>query len=382
MRQAGSSIVLVLVIAIVVVIAFLAFGVRSQSAFTALPAAAALGASQSASRVLTERQKIDKLIDIVANLENATFIRNDDEHSAKEAAAHMRRKLNAAGGRIKTAAQFIEHIASKSSTSGKLYRIRFSDGKELPSGEFLLSQLDRIERGETEPAAAKLPAASIEPAALEVVDRVMKRLGGEEAWNRTRYIQWRSFSGRKHVWDKQHHRDRIEFTDDAGVAHVWIIAFKTRAGAAWRDAAPVSDKDELAKMMQDAYAAWIDDSFWMFMPYRLKDDGVKLRHVGVRQLDDGRDADVLELTFTTGAGLAPHEKCHVYVGRDTNLVERWDCYERAQDRAPTISTPWTGWERHGDIWLAPARGEREGKKLEITEIAVYEKRDESLFHTP
>ena len=96
---------------------------------------------------LTEEQKIEKLIKHVEELKDAKFIRNGSEHSCKEAAEHMRRKYKNAGGKIKTAKDFIEQLATKSSISGKPYKIKFKDGTEKESGPYLKEELKKIEEG-------------------------------------------------------------------------------------------------------------------------------------------------------------------------------------------------------------------------------------------
>jgi hypothetical protein len=90
---------------------------------------------------LDEQAKIEQLIEAVANLEGATFIRNETEHSAAEAAEHLRTKWNAARDQITTARQFIDEIASKSSLSGEPYQIRFGDGTTVTAADFLNQEL-------------------------------------------------------------------------------------------------------------------------------------------------------------------------------------------------------------------------------------------------
>lgn len=63
------------------------------------------------------------------------FIREGKEYGGKEAAAHLRQKLSAAGNRVKTAEDFIEGIASKSYLTRKPYFIAH-DGQQLPAGEY------------------------------------------------------------------------------------------------------------------------------------------------------------------------------------------------------------------------------------------------------
>ena len=95
---------------------------------------------------LTEEQKIGMLIDYIKNLKDVVFIRNGDEHTAEEAAEHLRSKRKKAGSKIKTAVEFIVHIASKSSMSGKPYMIKFKDGRIVTSQELLVEELKRIEK--------------------------------------------------------------------------------------------------------------------------------------------------------------------------------------------------------------------------------------------
>jgi hypothetical protein len=89
-----------------------------------------------------EQERIERLISAVENLNDAKFIRNGSEYSAAEAADHLRSKLEAAGNEILTAEHFIEHIGSKSSTSGEPYQIKFSNGTVVNAGDFLRLKLN------------------------------------------------------------------------------------------------------------------------------------------------------------------------------------------------------------------------------------------------
>ena len=88
-----------------------------------------------------EKKKIEYLISSVENLKDAKFIRNGTEYDGKEAAEHLRMKLQNVGDRVQTADDFIRLCASKSSISGKPYRIRTSDGKTMPSEQFFREKL-------------------------------------------------------------------------------------------------------------------------------------------------------------------------------------------------------------------------------------------------
>lgn len=103
---------------------------------------------------LTENGKIDLLIQFVEK-SGFAFERNGKEYSSKDAAKHLRDKRQNAGNRIKTAREFIEYVASKSSMSGKEYRIRNETGKMVPVKPWLEAELARLE-GKTAAPKQKL----------------------------------------------------------------------------------------------------------------------------------------------------------------------------------------------------------------------------------
>ena len=126
-----------------------------------LPVLAALLALSPLAAFAASSPEIEALIVRVEHAQGVVFIRNGSEHSAAEAAAHMRRKLAAARGRIATAEQFIDRIGTPSSMTGIAYRVRFADGREIDSSAWL-RQLLREMRAER-PRALR-PAASVVPA--------------------------------------------------------------------------------------------------------------------------------------------------------------------------------------------------------------------------
>lgn len=91
-----------------------------------------------------ETKKIEALIAHVEGLADAKFVRNGIEYDAKTAGAFLRGKWDARKAKIKTAQDFIEQVATKSSTSGKPYLIRTKDGTEYKSGDYLAKQLQML----------------------------------------------------------------------------------------------------------------------------------------------------------------------------------------------------------------------------------------------
>ena len=92
-----------------------------------------------------EKQKIEVLIGRVGGLKDARFIRNGSTYDVSSAVRFLRGKWEANDAAVKTAQDFIDKVASVSGTSSKPYLIRFNDGKEITSRDFLLAELKKIE---------------------------------------------------------------------------------------------------------------------------------------------------------------------------------------------------------------------------------------------
>jgi len=92
-----------------------------------------------------ERQKIEALIKYVGDLKDTKFIRNGSSHDVSAAVRFLRGKWEANDAEVKSARDFIDKVASFSGTSGKPYLIRFKDGAEVPTQQYLATELSRIE---------------------------------------------------------------------------------------------------------------------------------------------------------------------------------------------------------------------------------------------
>src|SRR5690606_22272169 len=95
---------------------------------------------------LTEKQKIEALIAHVEGLKEAVFVRNDANYDSATAVLGMKQKWNWNSWRISTARDFIKHVASTSSTTGKPYLIKLQkDASAISFGEYLTKELERLE---------------------------------------------------------------------------------------------------------------------------------------------------------------------------------------------------------------------------------------------
>lgn len=114
---------------------------------TALAVAAPPAASRTNSLTPRERARIHALLDALER-SGLVFIRNGSEHTAPAARAHLEMKLDRAGGRITTAEQFIDRLASRSSSTGRPYMVRLGNGTEVQAGMWLRTRLAEIDAKE------------------------------------------------------------------------------------------------------------------------------------------------------------------------------------------------------------------------------------------
>lgn len=92
------------------------------------------------------QREIDALLAFVAS-SDCTFVRGGTSYPGPEASKHLARKLGSARSMISTADAFVDHVASASSITGELYRVRCG-GQERPARDWLREELARLRRGE------------------------------------------------------------------------------------------------------------------------------------------------------------------------------------------------------------------------------------------
>ena len=197
-----------------------------------------------------------------------------------------------------------------------------------------------------------------ESRAVAIADQVMRTLGGKAAWDKLPGLRW-TFEvsvndtlhpGRRHAWDKMTGWQRVEGVNRAGVPFVFVGNLNTGEGKAWM-AGNAIEGDSLQKLLKRSKSMWINDTYWMLMPYKLRDPGVHLAFDGDTTIA-GTLYDRLALSFEN-VGETPGDHYWVYVNRTTHFVERWDMVLQG-DQPPAKTYTWEGWEQHDGLWFATA----------------------------
>ena len=228
---------------------------------------------------------------------------------------------------------------------------------------------------------AMAAACSQPPREDQLVDRLEEALGGRANWEKAHFIRF-SFGGRRmHHWDKYTGRHRLEGTTREGDSYVVLSNINTKQGSAYKNGQQL-EGEEKDQFLQMAYGAWINDTYWLVMPYKLRDPGVKLSYDGEEEIDD-QMYDKLLLSFE-GVGLTPGDHYWAYLNRDTGMMDRWAYVLERQDADsdPTVWL-WTDWKDYEGIKLASGRHSPDGERsLPMESIAVMEELPDTVFTSP
>ena len=175
------------------------------------------------------------------------------------------------------------------------------------------------------------------------------------------------------MWDKwtgdfRYQRDSL----------VVLMNVNTKAGKAYADGVEIADP---AENLTNAYRAWVNSGYWFLLPYKLKDSGVTLKYLGEGATEDGRAAEMLQLTFEN-VGLTPQNKYHVYVDKARMLVTQWAYFPNATDAEPRFTRPMGNWKKYGDIMLSDFRGEGQNGPFIMPHAGAFNAVPEAVFSSP
>ena len=104
-------------------------------------ASAVLLGNAQAQTTPAEQARIEQLLTRLAQDQHHQFERSGKRYTGSEAARFLRAKWQAKGGTIRTAEEFVEQIASRSTTTGKPYQVCTAPAACVPAAEHLKALL-------------------------------------------------------------------------------------------------------------------------------------------------------------------------------------------------------------------------------------------------
>ncbi len=148
--------------------------------------------------------------------------------------------------------------------------------------------------------------------------------------------------------------------------HHWDVAAQTDH-VKWKDkdvTVNLADPgtDEAAKA---GYARWVNDSYWLLAPLKLKDRGVKVTEEGTKEVD-GVKREVLRLGFEQ-VGLTPNDEYRLYIDPSTKLVTHWDYLPKGEKG---MSGTWEDYQESGGLKLATDHKMDGGIRIRILDLKV------------
>lgn len=222
--------------------------------------------------------------------------------------------------------------------------------------------------------AAPDTAALASDSAQLVAERLMEWQGGEEAWDRTRYLafDWIVERGgeqvvrRSHAWDRAEARYRVSYEREDGArfyALFDVTSMKTDTMAPSGDVWVGGEKLSGAardSALRNAYAAFINDSYWLLMPLKWEDPGVHLAYEGTTELAGDSTFATVHLTFDEGLGVT-NDQYWGFVDVESGRLAAWRYHLQGQEQEGAVIW-WRDWRTFGpqEIKLALDRRWSEG----------------------
>jgi hypothetical protein len=222
------------------------------------------------------------------------------------------------------------------------------------------------------------------PQAIRIADEVMVALGGRKNYEAIKYLSFRfvvevdtqKVVDGRHAWDRRNNNYHLGGTTRDGEHFLAVFNLDTKRGSAFKNGRLVEGEEKI-QLLNDAYARHINDTYWLLMPFKLKDAGAVLKYEGEQEIN-GVHYDVLRLSFAESAGLTPWNIYRVFVDQATRLVHRWEYFEREG----AIPSPawWEHWRVFNGIKLAELRTfENSNRRIRFLDIIASREVDEKMF---
>lgn len=177
-----------------------------------------------------------------------------------------------------------------------------------------------------------------------------------DAWARTGAVAW-TFAGRhEHLWDRTRELARVRWDDTEALLDLSDLerGIASRGGR-------LLDGDEAREVLEQAYAFWINDAFWLNPLAKLRDEGVRREVV---TLDEGGQG--LLVTYGSG-GLTPGD-AYLWILDANGRPRAWRMWVSIVP-VGGVETSWEGWQRlETGAWISTRHEGPLGLDLELTEV--------------
>jgi hypothetical protein len=212
-------------------------------------------------------------------------------------------------------------------------------------------------------AAGAAPAQEPAKGPAEVVAQRAFDIQAGPAWEKARYFAFTFNLDRdgKRIatfpqrWDRTTGQYRVSGLDPQGKKFEVAMNVNTKQGKAWVEGAEVKG-EKLAEALAAGYRRYQNDTFWLLMPLKMLDPGVRRIATGSRDDACGHTWDLVRLTFEPNVGFGPNDIYWAWINRDTGLVDYWDMkLTMTQVDEPPVTVTFRDYRRIGGLLISTRR---------------------------
>jgi hypothetical protein len=201
-------------------------------------------------------------------------------------------------------------------------------------------------------APAEESASNLPPVAVDL----WKACGGDN-WSKIKEIDFnfvaeqdgKALFTAAHRWNVAAGTDNVKWKDKTGKDHDVTANL----------AKPATEGEE-----KDAYARWVNDSYWLLAPLKIRDQGVKVEAGGPKDMG-GTSMETINLSFEN-VGMTPADRYVIYLDPQTKLPKAWD-YMPASGNG--FQATWEKYQTFGGLTLATEHNFN-GKTIRLADIKV------------
>lgn len=183
------------------------------------------------------------------------------------------------------------------------------------------------------------------------------KASGGENWAKVKEIHFtfaveqggKTLFSAQHAWNVAAGTDTVKWKDKQGQDHDVTVNL----------AAPPQEGEG-----KDAYARWVNDSYWLLAPLKIRDPGVKVEATGPKDLN-GTSLETLQLSFDS-VGLTPSDRYVFYIDPQTKLPRAWDYIPQTGEG---LQATWEKYQNFGGLNLATEHNFK-GKAIRLVDVKV------------
>ncbi len=229
-----------------------------------------------------------------------------------------------------------------------------------------------------------------DPDLQRIYSRMMEEMAPDRGWERVRYIAFDRvvdrggpvLDRRAHRWDVWGGMYRmVGASGEQEIVAVIDTNNPTESERIWLDGELVTDPAVSDSLADRAHGSFINDTYWLLMPYKWADPGVNTVYLGEMAMDD-RPYEVVELTFE-GVGRTPQNRYRGWVDPETGLMAYWQHWRNASDPEPAFTLAWTEWNQFGPLLLSAGRPDSTGySRVNFDNMEASLEMPEGMFEGP